>query len=288
LGVSIVLAVTDIQRSFPELSGITYRAEGGQKLVFDAMRSGQPAILKVFKDAGASPDRVERELEATARVASFNSKWVPVTYDHGVRAINGGDRLYIVEECLDAEPLRAFMNAGGITVSQTLDIVEAIVESIMDFERAQLVHRDIKPENILIDDAGRIWLIDFGLVRVLDLPSLSATHGPGAGYTPGYAARELLRYRKREIDSNTDLFSAGVVAHELLHGKHHFWGSSANVLQVCQRMMAEDFPRLNILGDDGRLSDFVAKMTSRYKSRRPQDASAARTELAEIRMELSL
>ena len=103
------------------------------------------------------------------------------------------------------------------------DIGVSLAGVLEHLHERRLVHRDIKPANILFRDAGNLpVLTDFGVVRMLDQPSLTRDFlGMGPG-TPAYAAPEQLNNEKAQIDWRTDQFGLAVVLAEGLLGRHPF------------------------------------------------------------------
>src|SRR5690606_3760925 len=84
--------------------------------------------------------------------------------------------------------------------------------------QAQLViHRDIKPSNLLVDDGGRVRVLDFGIARLLDDSIEANLTGTGVRvYSPVYAAPEQIR--GEAVGTAADVFALGSVLFELLTG----------------------------------------------------------------------
>jgi serine/threonine protein kinase/tetratricopeptide (TPR) repeat protein len=95
------------------------------------------------------------------------------------------------------------------------------------------VHRDLKPQNVMVDDAGRVWLMDFGLARSMELSGLTRT-GVLMG-TPDYMSPEQARAEK--VDARSDLFSVGIIFFEMLIGRLPFQADTlmAKLLQRVQQ-----------------------------------------------------
>lgn len=82
----------------------------------------------------------------------------------------------------------------------------------------QVIHRDLKPSNILVTQDGEVRLLDFGVAQLLQAEPdrASLTHAWGRALTPEYASPEMLH--GASVDARTDIYSLGVVLHELLTG----------------------------------------------------------------------
>jgi serine/threonine protein kinase len=109
-------------------------------------------------------------------------------------------------------------------------IARQVLSALAAAHRAGIIHRDVKPQNILIDDQGRIKLVDFGLARLQGMASLT-TKSMIIG-TPDYIAPELLTDHRP--DPRSDLYSLGVVLYEMATGALPFSGN-APLQIICKR-----------------------------------------------------
>lgn len=97
------------------------------------------------------------------------------------------------------------------------------MESLSD---KRIIHRDLKPDNILLDESKKLYFIDFGLSVKEDPTKLFSRAG-----TPGFLAPELLEKGQRVTDrynSQTDIFSMGVIHYCMVTGEHPFDAEDAD------------------------------------------------------------
>ena len=264
-----------IRAAFPDLTGIKPLAGiSGQKEVLVAQRNGQKVCLKLVKTYSGHEDRTAREIEAAVKLAS---DYVPAVCEWGTKVIAGEDRHYIVEQFIDGQTYREVLEATPVqSLNDALELANSLLNACEEFECVSLVHRDLKPENLILDPAGKLWVIDFGLARHLDLTSLTLTGQHFGVGTLGYSAPEQFRNMKPEIDSRADLFSVGVLLHEALSGTHPFAFSPPDPMKTIRKMENEDLPLLAISGDNNTdFSRFIGQLVQRFPSRRPQSASEA-------------
>ncbi len=127
--------------------------------------------------------------------------------------------LYHVCEYINGQTLTQWMFDNPLpSIAQIRDIIQQITLALRTFQRLELVHRDLKPDNIMIDNNGQIKLIDYGTVLIASLAensdTLTETVPQG---TLNYIAPETLLSLK--ADHQSDLFSLGVIAYEMLCGE---------------------------------------------------------------------
>jgi TolB-like protein/tetratricopeptide (TPR) repeat protein len=157
-------------------------------------------------------ERFARECRILATLETPN---IARLYDAGVDAAGAP---YIAMEYVQGEPLVAWCDSRGLGTSARIRLFIQVLDAVDFAHRRQILHRDLKPSNILITEPGEVRLLDFGVARLLrgDTDGPSMTQAWGHALTPAYASPELLR--GEPVDLRSDVFSLGVVLHELLTG----------------------------------------------------------------------
>ncbi|MGP1346924.1 MAG: protein kinase domain-containing protein [Phycisphaerales bacterium] len=218
----------------PSLAGYSVGgliSAGGQATVFRGVHeaSGRPVAIKVMhgidaEHPGDATDvaRLDRELRILAR---FRHPGIVTVYDGG----RTGDGLpYIVMELVEGGTLKDHASVrrfgetkGGIREAGTL--IRDVARAVAAAQRTGLIHRDLKPGNILIDDAGRPKVVDFGIAGERGEPGVSGTDDGEEGRFVGsvaYAAPEQFDPNGiGALDARVDVFSLGLILRELLTGR---------------------------------------------------------------------
>jgi serine/threonine-protein kinase len=273
-----------IAEHFPELTDIEPLPPSGQKWVFGARHPLEGSIVVKVVKPTEDAERVRREVDAIAQVASSR---VPRVLATGTVSTEVGDCVWIRETRVNGQSLRELLGAGPLGRDELMTLGGDVLETLVAAEQVHLVHRDVKPGNIIRDGTGAYWLLDFGLVRHTKLESVTPSEWAFGVGTPGYSAPEQMRNFKRMIDSRADLFACGVVLYESATGTNPFVEGTTTKIERLQR--AETLP-LSLLAlpfdPDGHLGKFVACLTQKYRDRRPRTAAEARDWYNEIRSAL--
>ncbi len=191
---------------------------GGMAVVYRAERDlgdgAQIAAVKLLTVGAWAAHGSERFLREQAILARLDHPHIAGLLDAGVledgtpwlaMALVEGDRI-------DAWCENRKLDARAI-VSLFLDICDAVDHA----HRRLIVHRDLKPSNILVDNEGRVRLLDFGIARLLDDGNDDATATALRALTPRYAAPE--QFGADPTTTVTDVFGLGAVLYHLLAGR---------------------------------------------------------------------
>jgi RNA polymerase sigma factor (TIGR02999 family) len=190
---------------------------GGMGVVYRAtdVRLDRDVALK-FLPARLAHDDVARErLIFEARAASsLDHPNICTVYDIGT--LDDG-RTFIALACYDGETLRQRIARGPLPLEDVVDVARQVATALAAAHRRDIVHRDVSPSNMMVTTDGTVKILDFGIATVRDraAPSPAGTAGTIAYMSPEHTRGEAL-------DGRTDLWSLGVVIHEMLTGRRPF------------------------------------------------------------------
>jgi serine/threonine protein kinase len=197
-----------------ELTLLEYLGGGGFGSVWKAEDPIERKVyaLKVIQNIqhkGIDIERVRREAE----VAIASEYVVSVI---GLREWDEHTYL-ILFEYFEAKSLDVWLRENRLQRDQKREIFNQILYGVSDAHRNNIIHRDLKPANILVSDAYRVKLIDFGISKFKDRNITK----PGLTFgTPTYMAPELLTLGSHCADATSDIYGLGQLFYELVTGKN--------------------------------------------------------------------
>ena len=237
----------------------------------------------------AERQRFEREAQA---VAALNHPGI-VTI-HSVEEHDG--RLLLTMELVDGRPLGETITRGGVPLDRLLRIGIDVAEALAAAQQRGITHRDVKPANIMVTPSGRAKVLDFGLAKVRDvaMPQASDDLTRSAGRsditgegrivgTVAYMSPE--QAEGKPVDPRSDIFSLGVVLHEMATGEKPFKGDT-NVSVISAIIKDTPVPitetNPNLPADLARI---VRRCLAKDPDRRYQTAADLRNDLEELKQD---
>ncbi len=196
--------------------------------------------IKFIHPSLANRTGVLKRFEAEARVmAKIRHEHVTAVHAFGEHE---GAPYFVMEyvEGHDLEELLRRRRGSPLVLDEALAILDAICRGVQAVHSAGAVHGDLKPANVLLGDANRVVVSDFGAARTIrdQHASSEAVHG-----TPAYLAPEYGLNHTGNVDhpQRADLYSLGVMAFELLTGRLPF--ATEDVLEMLHLHANEPPPR---------------------------------------------
>lgn len=249
---------------------------------------GRESAMKVIDGPLATrPLEVLRFLEEAQITAQLDHPGIVPVHDFGIRA--DGDHAYFTMKLVRGDTLAQLIavhrtfGLQGRPMERLLGIFVRICEAIAFAHSRRVLHRDLKPDNVLVGSHGQVYVMDWGLARVMaGRPSegtFSASQSPKprtiAG-TPAFMAPEQARGEVERVGTHSDIFGLGAILYAILtgHGPFHA-ATSEQSLQRAQRG--------ELVGADAGFDDAppeLVRITMKALALEPEDRYGTAEELA--------
>ena len=242
-------------------------ATGGMGEVWQAhdeiiLRSVAIKILK--QEYLGDPGFLERFRTEARLAAMVNHEGIANVFDYG----EDSGSAYLVMELVPGDSLAKILERDrNLSGEKVLDIVAQTARALQAAHESGMVHRDIKPGNLLITPDHQVKITDFGIARIADQVSLTAT-GQVMG-TVQYLAPE--QATGKGSTPATDIYSLGIVAYEALAGKRPFTGASQMEIAMSQ---INDAPPALPEEIDSRIRELIMQCLEKKPAARPANALA--------------
>ncbi len=189
--------------------------QGGMGSVYRAVDENLGVDVAV-KENLFTTDEYARQFRLEAVIlANLRHPNLPRVSDHFIIEDQGQ---YLVMDFIEGEDLRQRMERVGLLSEEDVIHIGAAMCDALGYlhaRRPAILHRDLKPGNVKITPDGHIFLVDFGLAKVVNLGSQATTTGARA-MTPGYSPPE--QYGTARTDQRTDIYSLGATLYAALTG----------------------------------------------------------------------
>ena len=259
--------------------------KGGMGIVVKAHdeRLGRDVALKFLPPSLRADPRLEARFRSEARAASaLDHPNIYTIYDIG--ETDDGD-LYIAMAYYRGETLAERIAAGRLPVAEAVEIARQVARGLGRAHEANIIHRDVKPANLMLTETNdssfnlsldyarpdRVKILDFGIAK---LEGSQLTQTGGVGGTLAYMSPEMLR--EDAIDARTDLWSLGVVLHEMLTGAPPFGNEIPS--DVLYAILEDEPPQIRSLRPE--VPEALERVVAKALAKRPANRHASAVELA--------
>ena len=267
---------------------------GGMGEVYRATdtKLGRDVALKVLPaEMASSPERLERFRREAKALAALDHPGIVTIF-----SVEEADAVhFLTMQLVEGQPLDHLIAGGGLPRERFLDIAAALADALAAAHDKGIVHRDLKPANIMVSDDGRVKVLDFGLARMRgpEAEESSGSQLPTDLHTREGAVMGTAPYMSPEqvsglaVDHRTDIFSLGVVLHEMATGTRPFQGPSAAAL--LSAILRDPPPAVADVRPDlpRELDWLIRRCLEKDRNLRTQSAREIRDELAALRRQSS-
>jgi serine/threonine-protein kinase len=248
--------------------GLLGRGGMGEVYRADDLRLGQPVALKFLPDAVASDSarlaQFHNEVRTARQVSHPN---ICRVYDIG--EIDGHP--FLSMEFVDGEDLATSLRRiGRFPEDKALEIARQLCAGLAAAHQRGVIHRDLKPANVMLDDVGKVRVMDFGLAAAGAVDEIRVG-------TPAYMAPEQLL--GREVTARSDIYSLGLVLYELFTGRRVFTASTLSDLVDQHHRGTVTPPSTLVSALDPAIEHAILRCLDPDPARRPASALAVAASL---------
>lgn len=244
-------AITPAVPDVPGFRIVHLLAEGGMGAVYVAEQDKprRRVALKVLLEESATPDgrrRFEREADALARL---EHPGIARVFLFGMTHGPGEPRPFLAMELVEGVSLTAAARNLDLDLDARVDLLTEITEAIAHAHAKGVIHRDLKPDNILVPTSRRPKVVDFGVARLVDDDIGLRTHAGLVIGTLAYMSPEQARGDTAAIDVRSDVYALGVIAYEVLCGRHPLGDAGGTYTNIVRRIQLEEPPHPGVVDD---------------------------------------
>jgi eukaryotic-like serine/threonine-protein kinase len=250
--------------------------EGGMGAVYKArdIHLDRSVALKMLPGEWVANSERKRRFALEAKAASaLNHPNIITIYD--IDVADGVD--FIAMEYVAGHTLAEVIPPGGLEPARAIQFGTQIADALATAHESGIVHRDLKPSNIMVNEQGRVKVLDFGLAKLMEPVS-----GEGATHTAETRAGTILgtvaymapeQAEGKPISQRADIFSFGVLLYEMLTGLQPFRRDSD--LGTLAAIVRDEPPAL----DAARIPPAVRQVVKRALEKNPEARYASGEEL---------
>jgi tetratricopeptide (TPR) repeat protein/predicted Ser/Thr protein kinase len=259
--------------------------KGGMGEVFlaeDTVLGRKVALKFLPEEAHQDSAARTRFLREAKSAAALDDPFICKIYETG--EVNG--RPFIAMEYVEGESLRSRLDRSPMPLAEAVTTALEVAEALGVAHQHGIIHRDLKPSNVMLTPQGHAKILDFGLAKHVLMPgelAWQAETATSAGLTARGATVGTLAYmspeqlRAEALGPSSDVFSFGVVLHEMVTGRHPFDRPSA--AETITAIMNDQAPPLEVAG--ATIPEGLTRVLTKALAKNPQDRYPSAVELAD-------
>jgi hypothetical protein len=281
---------TDELSSRYTLEGLLGKGGMGEVRAAVDRRIRRQVALKRLKAGPTTEAMIGRFLQEAQVTGQLEHPHIVPVYDIGV---GPAATVFFTMKRVQGEPLDALVKAGRATRLERLDIFKKVCDAVAYAHDRGVVHRDLKPANIMVGAFGQVFVLDWGLAKLVDQPTqrdddsgsvqsdrelldIERTSFDQLMGTPAYMSPEQARGDHDAVGPHSDIYSLGTVLYVLLTDQRPFPKGPA----LLRRVREGRFPPAHRVADVPReLSAIVTRAMALDPARRYPDAGALRADI---------
>jgi len=247
--------------------------EGGMSRVYlgeDPATNQQVAIKELLPNLAHSKDlreRFRREAQIMAKLDHPNIVKL-------LKFEETATSFYLIMEYVDGMDLEQHIKevTGPISEPKAIEIMSTLLDAFGYAHEKAVVHRDIKPANIIITRDGKVKVLDFGIAKIVDENASGRTQTGTRIGTVAYMSPEQVNAAP-DIDLRTDIYSLGVMLHQIITGKAAYDTATSSDFEVQTLIVKEPLARANSIYPyaSDHLQKLIDKATQKKRENRFHD-----------------